>query len=141
MRKINKIIIHCSDSDIKSHDDISVIKDWHLQRGFKDVGYHYFINKSGNIQLGRNHATAGAHTLGHNRDSIGICLHGRNHFTNQQFSSLIKIVRELQNIYHLRNKDIYGHNEFSNKTCPNFEVGKLFNRKIGNLDPKTEKKI
>lgn len=141
MRDIRKIIVHCSDSDINSHDDISVIRDWHLQRGFRDVGYHYFIKKDGTIQNGRPHSEQGAHTLGHNSDSIGICLHGRDEFTSQQFATLINKVRELQRNYILKNKDVYGHNEFSTKTCPNFDVSKIFNRYVGNLNPKTEKRV
>ena len=88
MRKINKIIVHCSDSDIESHNDISVVEDWHKERGFKTVGYHYFIKNDGSIQLGRPLEEIGAHCLNHNSDSIGICLAGRKNFSWQQFFTL-----------------------------------------------------
>ena len=35
MREINKIIIHCSDSDYGHHDNIEVIRYWHKKRGWK----------------------------------------------------------------------------------------------------------
>lgn len=74
MRKINKVILHCSDSDYANHDDIKVIKEWHLARKFNDVGYHYFIRKDGLIQKGRDITIIGAHCKGQNKSSIGICL-------------------------------------------------------------------
>jgi hypothetical protein len=43
MREINKIILHCSASRCNKDFDVNDIKEWHLQRGFTDVGYHYII--------------------------------------------------------------------------------------------------
>ena len=66
MREINKIIVHCSDSDVKAHDDISVIKGWYVnERNFNDVGYHFFFyKKDGTVQKGRDLATIGAQAKG-----------------------------------------------------------------------------
>lgn len=50
MRKINKILMHCSATKEGVHFDINNIRDWHLKRGFKDVGYHYVILLDGTIQ-------------------------------------------------------------------------------------------
>lgn len=121
MRKINKIILHCSDSDIASHDDIKVIKKWHLARKFKDVGYHYFIRKDGLIQKGRDILQVGAHCKGENSRSIGICLSGKRKFTEYQFIALKKLIAAL-NIRLPKNPSIHPHNEFSDKSCPNFSV-------------------
>ena len=123
MRKVSSIIIHHSESDIKSHDDISVIKEWHLDRGFKDVGYHYFIRKNGSIQKGRDSNIIGAHCKKKNRSSIGICLSGDSKFTEYQFRALAVLIRRI--------KDIYGklavqpHSKYSEKDCPNFDVDKF----------------
>lgn len=119
MRQINKIILHCSDSDIPAHDDISVITEWHLARGFKTVGYHWFITTNGKLQYGRPIGDVGAHCAGHNHDSVGICLHGRHHFHPAQFGTLRKLLESLD--FALRIKDVYGHCDFSDKTCPNFD--------------------
>jgi N-acetylmuramoyl-L-alanine amidase len=138
MRKLNKIILHCSDSDIKGHDNIEVIKRWHVEeRGWKDVGYHFFIQSNGNIQAGRPVSHIGSHTIGENLNSIGICLHGRHNFTQLQFDSLRRLVNVLRGEYGALT--IHGHCEFAPKTCPNFDYKKLF--EIGDLDPKTEKRV
>lgn len=121
MRKINKVILHCSDSDYANHDDIKVIKEWHLARKFNDVGYHYFIRKDGLVQKGRDISIIGAHCKGQNKSSVGICLSGKHKFTDKQFEALEKLIRGLD--IRLRNKfTIHPHNEFSKKTCPNFSV-------------------
>jgi len=128
MRTIKKVIIHCSDSDIDSHDDISVIRDWHVnENGWSDVGYHYFIQKNGNVQIGRNEKTIGAHCRGYNRESIGICLHGKykEEFTNDQFTALAILVEDILRRYNLDIDDIYGHKAFDKKkSCPNFSVAR-----------------
>lgn len=124
MREINKIIVHCSDSDIKEHDDISIIRGWHVnERGWSDVGYHFFIKKDGTVQKGRELATIGAHVAGHNSDSIGICLGGRHNFTTAQFDTLKVLLYDLTHHFLLTTNDVYGHRDFDkNKTCPNFDV-------------------
>jgi len=128
-RTIKKIVLHCSDSDIMKHNDISIIKQWHRARGFKDVGYHYFIQKNGTVQFGRKPDVEGAHVLGHNKDSIGICLHGRKEFTFDQFRSLARLIKELAGKYKLSKGFIFGHNDFTDqKTCPNYDVQEFLNR-------------
>jgi N-acetylmuramoyl-L-alanine amidase len=138
MRKLNRVIIHCSDSDIKGHDNIETIRKWHVEeRGWNDVGYHFFIQSNGNIQDGRPLSKVGAHTVGHNADSVGICLHGRKNFTQEQFNSLRRLVIALSSDYGALS--IHGHCEFAPKTCPNFDYKAIFN--IGDLDPKTKKRV
>lgn len=123
MRKITKIIVHCSDSPHSHHDDIAVIDQWHKARGWRGVGYHYFIQANGNVQKGRAESQAGAHTAGHNHDSIGICLHGRLDFTKHQFHALKTLLYDLMKKYELYTTDVYGHRDFEKrKTCPNFDV-------------------
>lgn len=121
MRKINKIILHCSDSDIAAHDDVKVITKWHKARKFRTVGYHYFIRKDGLIQKGRDIMQVGAHCKGQNSSSIGICLSGRHKFTDYQFIALERLISGL-NIRLPKNPTIHPHNEFSDKSCPNFSV-------------------
>lgn len=126
MRSIKKIIIHCSASDMPGQDRW-VIREWHLARGFKDIGYHYLILKAGEIQKGRPVASVGAHCEGQNHDSIGICLVGLREFNERQFESLYHLVRE----YRLRFPGItvHPHNEFNkNKECPVFDIDEALRR-------------
>lgn len=118
-RIITKIIIHCSDSDVSGHDSAKVIKDWHLKRGFSDIGYHFVITKKG-IEKGRPINIAGAHCKGENEDSIGICVTGRSGFSTKQMKMLSDLVHILKMIYPI--VEVEPHNHYnSNKTCPNFK--------------------
>ena len=127
MRKIKKIVIHCSDSqdslDITSKD----IKSWHLQRGFTDIGYHYVIRRSGVVERGRGDDEIGAHVKGHNSDSIGICWVGRKDISPEQLKSLKALVKGLCFKYNLDpTEHVLGHYELdSGKTCPNLDMIKF----------------
>lgn len=127
MRVINLVVIHCSDSDIQAHDNIETVRGWHVnERGWKDIGYHYFISKDGAVHLGRDEQTIGAHVSGHNSRSIGICLSGRDEFTFRQFRTLEKLVKNICQRYALTKQDVLAHHDLDpDKTCPNFDVHKL----------------
>lgn len=119
MRKITKIILHCSDSD--RENTAADVDRWHKERGWDGIGYHYFVRKSGVIESGRPLEVVGAHCKGHNKDSVGICLDGRNRFNVAQFKSLKALLDSLQST--CPSAKVYGHNEFDkNKTCPVYSV-------------------
>ena len=130
MRKINKIIIHCTATPEGREHDVADIRRWHLKRGFNDIGYHYLIHIDGTVEEGRPLNKQGAHCSGENKGSIGLCYVGgmskdmkkaKDTRTQAQKDSLIKLMHELIYKY---NKDmtIHGHNEYSNKACPSFNV-------------------
>ena len=130
MRKINKIILHCTATPEGREHDVADIRRWHLKRGFNDIGYHYLIHIDGTVEEGRPLNKQGAHCSGQNRGSIGICYGGgmskamkkaKDTRTQAQKDSLIKLMHELIYKY---NKDmtIHGHNEYANKACPSFNV-------------------
>lgn len=124
MRNISKIIVHCSDSDYPHHDNIEIIRKWHVEeRKWKDIGYHYVITKNGIIFCGRRLETAGAHCRGHNWDSIGICLTGKKIFSEEQFEALRCLVNNLR--LTLGTLPVFPHNFYDKgKTCPNFDLEK-----------------
>jgi len=74
--KRDTIIIHCSAT--REGQDISTdtIRKWHLDRGFWDIGYHYVIRLDGTIEAGRDVHVDGAHCMGWNQRSIGVCYVG-----------------------------------------------------------------
>ena len=76
MRKINEIILHCSATAEGKDYTVADIDKWHKQRGFKCIGYHYVIYRDGSVHQGRPLNEIGAHTTGHNANSIGICYIG-----------------------------------------------------------------
>lgn len=126
-RIIDKIIIHCSDSDNPAHDNIETIRNWHIARLFDDIGYHFFIDKKGKVKNGRTITKVGAHCAGQNMSSIGICLSGKYKFKDVQFKSAYLLIKDLMNIYQIKKSKIYPHNHFTaHKTCPNFSLEKIW---------------
>lgn len=128
MRTINKIIIHCSATPEGRYHSVADITSWHKQRGFADIGYHYVIYLDGSIHEGRPLEMPGAHTLGQNANSIGICYIGgidkngkpKDTRTLAQKKALIKLVADLKERY--PDATVHGHNEYANKACPSFNV-------------------
>ena len=76
MREINLIVVHCSatraDRDFTEND----LEVCHRHRGFNGAGYHFYIRKNGGIKNTRPLEKPGAHALGYNAHSIGICYEG-----------------------------------------------------------------
>jgi len=133
LRKINKIIIHCTATIEGKEYSVDTIRQWHLQRGFKDVGYHYIIHLDGTIETGRPIQQIGAHCRGQNKNSIGICyvggldtqLNAKDTRTQEQKESLHKLINDLMKQYNLTYNDVYTHNHFANKDCPCFSLEQL----------------
>ena len=125
---IKYIIVHCAATKPSQDIGAQEIRRWHLERGFKDIGYHYVIRRDGSIESGRPEWEVGAHAKGYNASSIGVCLVGgldnegrpEPNYTPQQWSSLYRLVRDLHN--RCPNADIIGHNNVAAKDCPCFDV-------------------
>ena len=129
MRKIRKIIVHCSGTVEGRDVSVESIRDYHVrERGWSDIGYHYVITLDGVVHKGRRLSEVGAHCLGHNHDSIGVCYVGgldaagnaKDTRTAAQRRSLRELIRELRMRY--VGATVHGHNEFSSKACPCFDV-------------------
>jgi N-acetyl-anhydromuramyl-L-alanine amidase AmpD len=143
MREINMIVIHCSATQAEQNIGAAKIKEWHLDRGFNDIGYHYVIKRDGMVERGRSDETIGAHVQGFNAKSIGVCMvgganaagKGENNFTPQQWAALTKTLNTLKSKYPLAK--VVGHRDLSPdlnkdgkitpneyvKGCPAFDVG------------------
>ena len=129
MRKITKIIIHCAATPEGKDFTVQQIDQWHRQRGFRCIGYHFVIYRDGSIHKGIPIDQIGAHTSGHNANSIGICYIGgctsdgktpKDTRTGAQRVALVKLVAELRSQF--PTASVHGHNEFANKACPSFNV-------------------
>lgn len=121
-----KVIMHCAATPDDNEPgsrwyelDISEVRKWHKAKGWRDVGYHYFIKRSGEIQEGRAVGTTGAHTLGHN-DAIGVCYAGMSEPTVAQLKSIRQLRDVLRRRHGISAFDWHCHNEFANKDCPGF---------------------
>lgn len=120
MRSLKRIIIHCSDSDVASHDNVETIRQWHKERGFSDIGYHFVITKK-QVEQGRPLDIVGAHTKGFNEDAVGICVTGRNGFSTKQLKMLDDLVKILKMCFPSI-EEVRPHRYYNKeKTCPNFK--------------------
>lgn len=128
MRTIHEIIIHCSATreglDFRAAD----IDRWHRERGWHSIGYHYVIDLDGTIEKGRALSDIGAHCSGHNAHSIGICYIGgldengnpADTRTPAQRTALLRLIHELKEQF--PEARVYGHRDFSAKSCPCFNA-------------------
>tara|TARA_R110002110_G_scaffold213870_1_gene427313 strand:+ start:958 stop:1374 length:417 start_codon:yes stop_codon:yes gene_type:complete len=132
---IEYLVVHCSATRPSTNINAATIDEWHKERGFNSIGYHYVIKRDGQVETGRDEDTQGAHALGYNHNSLGICLIGgveeddyqvgENNFTREQWQSFEHLVTQSEEKY--LGVKIIGHNEISKKFCPSFDVQKWNN--------------
>lgn len=111
-----------------SEHTFEIVNEYHRERwngttksskGFF-IGYHYFIEKSGKIIQGRNDTDLGAHTIGYNSKSLGICMAGNfdaTFPTKEQEDALTKLLTQKRVEYQITDARIVPHRRFANKTC------------------------
>lgn len=141
MRHKRLLVVHCADTYASMDIGSAEITKWHLARGWAGNGYAFIIRRCGTLELGRDLdgdgdviEETGAHAVGFNRKSIGICLvggRGRDekpeaNFTPQQLVTLRSL------LYTLKawnpELEVVGHCDLPgvSKTCPNFDVKKWY---------------
>ena len=129
--KVKEIILHCAATPEGKAFTAKDIDRMHRQRGFRKIGYHYVIDLDGTIEKGRAENEIGAHCIGYNSKSIGICYIGgvakdgktpKDTRTDEQKVALYELVKELMEKYHLTLDKVHGHYEFANKACPSFKM-------------------
>ena len=132
MRPINEIIVHCTATKEGRDFDVKDVRRWHLQRKFKDIGYHYLVLLDGTVQEGRPVEQPGAHCTGHNANSIGVCYVGgldadgkpADTRTLKQRYALRFLLSELRHKY--PQATIHSHRDFAAKDCPCFDATKEY---------------
>lgn len=146
MRSINMIVVHCSATRADCALTTEDLETIHRRRGFRGIGYHYYIHRDGTVVNTRALELVGAHAKGHNAHSIGICYEGgldargnpKDTRTPEQRSALHLLVHQL--LQQFRNARVCGHRDLSPdldgdgkvepwewvKQCPCFEVSKEF---------------
>lgn len=127
--------IHSSATPPSMNVTEEMIRGWHKDRGFDDIGYHIFIKRSGHTDYGRPFDVRGAHVKGHNANSIGICLEGgvsedgdpEDNFTDEQKHTLLRVMDGLRMLF--PGLVFKGHRDFSgtDTSCPSFDVGVFLN--------------
>lgn len=132
-RKITEIIVHCTATPEGKDFTTSDIDRWHIQRGFRCIGYHWVIYRDGSVHSGRDESIVGAHCTGHNSHSVAVCYIGgcekdgktpKDTRTPEQKTALVKLLRELKRRY--PTASIHSHRDFANKACPSFDATKEY---------------
>lgn len=133
------IVVHCAATTPTMDIGIETIAEWHKARGFKTVGYHYFIKRDGTRQAGRQINEIGAHVVGYNHNSVGVCMAGgvaadkvtpEANFTKEQWTTLHITLQELHAEF--PRAVIVGHHDLDSgrlKACPSFEVSEYVSDK------------
>lgn len=128
MRSIDLIVVHCSATPEGRDVSTEEIRQWHLDRGWSDIGYHFVVELDGTVYDGRPIERAGAHASGHNANSIGVCYVGgvdsdmepKDTRTEEQKESMDDLIRDLLDDY--PHAVVIGHRDVSEKACPSFDA-------------------
>ena len=129
--------------------DADKIDQWHKARGWDGIGYHFVIlndrhdnKKDGTLESGRSLSQRGAHTLGLNNRSIGICCvgHGdKEKFTNAQLLTLLDLIHRLMTDYSIPLNSVIGHREVNdlisrNKLAAQYKTSKTCPGRLIDMD-------
>ena len=143
MRPISEVIAHCTATrpewmrDRPTSEKVSEVRRWHVHdNGWRDIGYHFLIDRDGTVAKGRPIEQVGAHTMNHNVGSIGISLFGghgsaaddkfSDNFTPSQDAALHATIMRLIATYKVAK--VSGHNQYAAKACPGFYVPGWFGK-------------
>ena len=121
------IILHHSANSNSTFDNVD---SYHKSKGWKSIGYHYFIEKSGEVKQGRQDTTIGAHCKADdmNYKSIGICLAGNlleELWTSAQLEALENLLFRLEKRYDIdRISNVLAHQEVkgAKTSCPGYLI-------------------
>lgn len=113
-----------------------------LEEPWSDIGYHIGIEMvNGKLEVlhGRSLHTAGAHAIGFNDRSIGVCLIGdydREPPSPERLALLASVCRELQRQFSIPRDQVIGHRETYPllsktvaKSCPGYQFNLIEFRK------------
>lgn len=127
------IVLHHAAGNISP----SSLHAYHASLGWAGIGYNYYIRKDGTVYRGRPENAAGAHTVGYNDKSIGICFEGN--FQNEvmpgvQFLAGVKLIKDILSRH---NVPIKKHGDLDNTACPgrNFPFGEFIEAVQGSILP------
>ena len=134
-RSIQYIVVHCSATRVNIPFTEEQLLHCHLERGFKGIGYHFYVTKDGVLHHTRPMSEVGAHALGFNLHSLAICYEGglneegkpADTRTPQQRETLLRMLCELKGLF--PQAQIVGHYQLSaniHKACPCFDAQKEY---------------
>ncbi len=123
----NTLAVHHSVSSLST--TVEDIDQWHKDRGWDGIGYHWVIEGDGELKVGRPFTKQGAHVSGHNDHCWGICLVGDNtkagrEWTDEQLLTLKLFIALLG--WAMPSIQVKTHNEISSSSeCPGMSGDEL----------------
>ena len=124
MRQIRRIVVHHA----AAATNFERMRRDHIDnRGWSDIGYHFVIEERGKVRLGRPVHRQGAHVVGNNADTIGVCVavDAREPVRPRAMRALVRIVADLLRQYGLTVSDVVGHGELAATLCPCMDMDEL----------------
>ena len=133
------IILHCSATRCNADYPVEQLLRDHRARGFRTIGYHFYVRRDGSVSQHRRLLEVGAHCRPFNRCSIGVCYEGgldaeghpANTLTREQTGALERLLRKLLKTF--PQAQLKGHRDMPGsvpKACPCFDCSSVF-RSIG----------
>ena len=139
---IRYIVLHCSATRSTQDYNPEALERDHRARGFRGIGYHYYVRRSGEVIPCRPLDQIGAHVRGYNHCSWGVCYEGgldeagrpADTRTPKQRASLLRLLMQLKD--YAPQAHILGHRDLSPdrngdghitseewlKSCPSLEA-------------------
>lgn len=153
-QRTDLIVFHCSATKPSAHIGVEQIREWHIAKGWADVGYHLVITRAGDLQAGRPLDQVGAHVAGFNANSVAVCMVGGldelgrsfinapQQYTPKQWETAHVVAAFLRRLY--PGARVVGHRDLSPdqnkdgkitpqewlKTCPGFDAAREFERAL-----------
>lgn len=132
---IRFLVLRCSATRCNQAYTVEQMTRDHKARGFRTIGYHFYIRRDGTLTQHRKLLEVGAHARPYNRCSIGICYEGglneqgkpANTLTAEQTERLKELFSLLKRLF--PEAEIVGHRDLPGTTpkdCPCLDAGKLF---------------
>ena len=133
MRNINYIAIHCTATQPEA-SIASIQNYWKNNLGWKNPGYHFIIDRFGNVVNLLPIELVSNGVQGYNSQTINISYVGgidksgkpKDTRTEAQKQSILKLLKELR--VKFPKAKIQGHRDFPNvkKACPSFDAKKEY---------------
>lgn len=132
------IVIHCSATRCDQDYTVKQLLRDHKARGFRTIGYHFYIRRDGTLTQHRRLLEVGAHARGFNRCSIGVCYEGgmnrlgypADTRTPEQKQRLKELIWKLRRLF--PDALVAGHRDLPGvkKSCPCFEAAEEFEKRM-----------
>jgi len=128
MNQPSRIVVHHSLTHDGVKADFDAIERYHVDvKRWRAIGYQFVVDGKCRCIAGRAMHEVGAHTIGANRSSVGVCIVGNFDVEPPDIELLTFAARHIAGICHAleieaSSDTLLPHNAFADKSCP----GRMF---------------